>query len=82
MIGALPSRNFVVSSNEMFIFCRYYCSEERKYLKISFQGRNISKHDQARALKNGLQLAWALKVLVMFEKSENFFSFLVIVTSD
>ena len=27
---------------------------------MSFQGRNISKHDQATGLKNGLQLAWAL----------------------
>ena len=68
MIGALPSRNFVVSSNEMFIFRRYYSSEERKYLKISFQGRNISKHDQAIALKNGLQLAWAFNRTLILPK--------------
>ena len=35
---------------------------------MSFQDRNVTKHDQARALKNGLQLAWALNRTLILPK--------------
>ena len=63
----LPATS-LVGSHENFIFCRYYSSEERKYLKMSFEGRNVSKHDQATALKNGLHLAWALNRTLILPK--------------
>ena len=58
----------LADNNEIFIFCRYYSSEERTYLKMSFEGRNVSKHDQVTALKNGLQLAWALNRTLILPK--------------
>ena len=35
---------------------------------MSFKGRNVSKHDQATALKNGLQLAWVLNRTLILPK--------------
>ena len=35
---------------------------------MSFQRRNVTKHDQARALKNGLQMAWALNRTLILPK--------------
>ena len=69
----LPTKNCIIISlqfNEIniLLLCRYYSSAERKYLKMSFEGRNVTKHDQARALKNGLQLAWALNRTLILPK--------------